>query len=66
MERRKRVEALMSSRLFREELERVLEQQLHEGGDAPLLQRITEMVGGRVHAGAFRVSTLCTLRIVWL
>ncbi|KOB74167.1 Adducin [Operophtera brumata] len=54
MERRKRVEALMSSKLFREELERVLDQQMHEGGDAPLLQRIREMVGGRLHSGSLR------------
>lgn len=55
MERRKRVEALMSSKLFREELERVLDQQINEGGDAPLLQRIREMVGGRLHSPALRV-----------
>lgn len=55
MERRKRVEALMSSRLFREELERVLDQQASEGADAPLLQRIREMVGGRLHSGSMRV-----------
>lgn len=55
MERRKRVEALMSSKLFREELERVLDQQIHEGSDAPLLQRIREMVGGRLHTGSLRV-----------
>ncbi|CAG9132980.1 unnamed protein product [Plutella xylostella] len=54
MERRKRVEALMSSRLFREELERVLDQQMSEGADAPLLQRIKEMVGGRLHTGSLR------------
>ncbi|XP_061725686.1 protein hu-li tai shao isoform X5 [Cydia pomonella] len=62
MERRKRVEALMSSKLFREELERVLDQQMHEGGDAPLLQRIREMVGGRLHTGTFR-SPSCVLPI---
>ncbi|XP_045506179.1 protein hu-li tai shao isoform X3 [Colias croceus] len=62
MERRKRVEALMSSKLFREELERVLDQQMHEGGDAPLLQRIREMVGGRLHTGSLRGPT-CVLPI---
>ncbi|XP_049883230.1 protein hu-li tai shao isoform X2 [Pectinophora gossypiella] len=62
MERRKRVEALMSSKLFREELERVLDQQLHEGGDAPLLQRIREMVGGRLHTGSLRGPS-CVLPI---
>ncbi|XP_026756789.1 protein hu-li tai shao isoform X3 [Galleria mellonella] len=62
MERRKRVEALMSSKLFREELERVLDQQIHEGNDAPLLQRIREMVGGRLHTGSLRGPT-CVLPI---
>ncbi|KAL4714801.1 hypothetical protein ACJJTC_002660 [Scirpophaga incertulas] len=62
MERRKRVEALMSSKLFREELERVLDQQMHEGGDAPLLQRIREMVGGRLHTGSLR-GPACVLPI---
>uniref|UniRef100_A0A2A4JFZ1 Class II aldolase/adducin N-terminal domain-containing protein n=1 Tax=Heliothis virescens TaxID=7102 RepID=A0A2A4JFZ1_HELVI len=62
MERRKRVEALMSSKLFREELERVLDQQMHEGNDAPLLQRIREMVGGRLHSGSMR-GPACVLPI---
>ncbi|KAJ8705851.1 hypothetical protein PYW08_012897 [Mythimna loreyi] len=62
MERRKRVEALMSSKLFREELERVLDQQMHEGNDAPLLQRIREMVGGRLHTGSMR-GPACVLPI---
>ncbi|KAG7298493.1 hypothetical protein JYU34_018125 [Plutella xylostella] len=62
MERRKRVEALMSSRLFREELERVLDQQMSEGADAPLLQRIKEMVGGRLHTGSLRGPS-CVLPI---
>lgn len=60
MERRKRVEAIMSSKMFREELERVLDQQANEGNDAPLLQRIREMVGGRLGAGSMRVGT-CSL-----
>ncbi|XP_045456721.1 protein hu-li tai shao [Melitaea cinxia] len=62
MERRKRVEALMSSKLFREELERVLDQQIHDGSDAPLLQRIREMVGGRLHTGSLRGPS-CVLPI---
>ncbi|XP_050676474.1 protein hu-li tai shao isoform X2 [Leptidea sinapis] len=62
MERRKRVEALMSSKLFREELERVLDQQMHDGSDAPLLQRIKEMVGGRLHTGSLRGPS-CVLPI---
>ncbi|GBP55270.1 Protein hu-li tai shao [Eumeta japonica] len=62
MERRKRVEALMSSKMFREELERVLDQQMHEGVDAPLLQRIREMVGGKLHTGSMRGPS-CVLPI---
>lgn len=46
MERRKRVEMIMSSRLFREELERIIETQLKDGnGPAGLLQQISEMMG---------------------
>lgn len=49
MERRKRVEMIMNSRLFREELERIIEVQMKEGGSVPtgLLQQISEMMGGR-------------------
>lgn len=47
MERRKRVELIMNSRLFREELERIIETQLRDGGTAPsgLLQQISDMMG---------------------
>lgn len=47
MERRKRVELIMNSKLFREELERIIETQLRDGG-APgsgLLQQISDMMG---------------------
>lgn len=48
MERRKRVEMIMNSRLFREELERIIEVQMKEGSvPTGLLQQITEMMGGR-------------------
>lgn len=47
MERRKRVEAMMNSRLFREELERIIETQMRDGaGPSGLLQQISEMMGG--------------------
>lgn len=61
MERRKRVEMIMSSRLFREELERIIESQMKEGGGpAGLLQQIQDMVGGagRLHSGAMFKSKL--------
>ncbi|VVC45226.1 Hypothetical protein CINCED_3A009681 [Cinara cedri] len=49
MERRKRVEMIMNSRLFREELERIIEVQMKDGNSVPvgLLQQITDMMGGR-------------------
>ena len=45
MERRKRVEAIMGSRLFREELERIVDGQLREGPSNSILQQISEMMG---------------------
>lgn len=53
MERRKRVEMIMSSKLFREELERIIELQMKDGnGPAGLLQQISDMMGiqsGKLH-----------------
>jgi adducin len=55
MERRKRVEMIMNSRLFREELERIIEAQMKDGGGpVGLLQQISDMMGlqgGRLHPG---------------
>lgn len=49
MERRKRVELIMNSRLFREELERIIETQMKDGGGGAatsgLLQQISDMMG---------------------
>jgi len=47
MERRKRVESIMASKIFREELEKIIESQMREGGPASgtLLQQISEMMG---------------------
>ncbi|XP_075223379.1 adducin 1-like protein hts isoform X2 [Lycorma delicatula] len=61
MERRKRVEMIMNSRLFREELERIIELQIKEGGSGPagLLQQISDMMGvqgGRLHTNMFKSS----------
>lgn len=48
MERRKRVELIMNSRLFREELERIIESQMRDGNNsAGLLQQISDMVGSK-------------------
>lgn len=45
MERRKRVEAIMNSRLFREELERIVDGQMREGGPSNILQQLSEVMG---------------------
>ncbi|XP_076064528.1 adducin 1-like protein hts isoform X8 [Oratosquilla oratoria] len=46
MERRKRVDAIMNSRLFREELEKIIECQIQEGySGMQALQNISEMMG---------------------
>lgn len=44
MERRKRVEAIMCSRLFREELERIVDGQIKDGPSA-IMQQISDMMG---------------------
>lgn len=44
MERRKRVEAIMCSRMFREELERIVDGQLKEG-PSNIIQQISDMMG---------------------
>lgn len=45
MERRKRVEAIMGSKLFREELERIVDSQIREGGSSGILQQLSDIVG---------------------
>ena len=55
MERRKRVELIMNSRLFREELERIIESQMRDGNNsAGLLQQISDMVGAKYNNHFFR------------
>ncbi|XP_044584615.1 uncharacterized protein LOC123265087 isoform X4 [Cotesia glomerata] len=60
MERRKRVEIIMNSKMFKEELERIIETQLKDGsGPCGLLQQITEMMGAqgaRFNANVFKNS----------
>lgn len=67
MERRKRVEMIMNSRLFREELERILDGQLREGGGggaSGLLQRLGEMMGvSAARVPAFKVTIVKNLSI---
>ncbi|CAH1175632.1 unnamed protein product [Phaedon cochleariae] len=65
MERRKRVEVIMNSRLFREELERIIESQLKEGsgGTSHLLQQISDMVGVDGRQSAFKSSSSCVIPV---
>ncbi|KAF2901840.1 hypothetical protein ILUMI_04351 [Ignelater luminosus] len=64
MERRKRVEAIMNSRLFREELERIIETQLKEGiGTTNLMQQISDMMGVSKHAGTVFKNSNCVVPI---
>jgi hypothetical protein len=47
MERRKRVEAIMSSKLFREELERVVSDSLRESGAEGISDMLSNMLNVR-------------------
>ncbi|KYM97567.1 Protein hu-li tai shao [Cyphomyrmex costatus] len=66
MERRKRVEMMMNSRIFREELERIIETQMRDGaGPSGLLQQISDMMGAqgaRFNGNVFKNSN-CVLPI---
>lgn len=64
MERRKRVEAIMGSKLFREELERIVDCARESGNAAGILQQLSDIVGvpsSRV-GSVFKTST-CMLPI---
>lgn len=64
MERRKRVESIMNSRLFREELERIIETQLKEGaGTSCLMQQISDMMGVSKNAGNVFKNSNCVVPI---
>ncbi|KAJ8921773.1 hypothetical protein NQ315_008398 [Exocentrus adspersus] len=64
MERRKRVEIIMNSKVFREELERIIETQLKDGsGPTGLLQQISDMVGVNKQAGNVFKSSSCVIPI---
>ncbi|XP_055701508.1 protein hu-li tai shao isoform X2 [Phlebotomus papatasi] len=63
MERRKRVEAIMNSRLFREELERIVDGQLREGPSG-ILQQLSDMMGvPAARVGSVFKSSNCVLPI---
>ncbi|CAG9863863.1 unnamed protein product [Phyllotreta striolata] len=64
MERRKRVEMIMNSKLFREELERIIESQLKDGsGPSGLLQQISDMVGVNRQGGNVFKSSSCVIPV---
>ena len=68
MERRKRVESIMGSKIFREELEKIIEQQMRDGGpgSGTLLQQISDIMGaGTSWKGSmlFRGGSSCMIPI---
>lgn len=64
MERRKRVESIMNSKLFREELERIIETQLKDGvGTSGLMQQISDMMGVSKNAGNIFKNSNCVVPI---
>lgn len=64
MERRKRVEAIMGSKLFREELERIVDCQLREVGASGILQQLSDIVGVPAsRIGSVFKSSNCVLPI---
>ncbi|KAL7039080.1 hypothetical protein ACKWTF_009793 [Chironomus riparius] len=63
MERRKRVEAIMCSRLFREELERIVDGQLKEG-PSNILEQISSMMGvPTAKVGSYFRGSTCVIPI---
>lgn len=63
MERRKRVEEMLQSRLFREELERIVESHGREGASG-ILQQLSDMVGvPAARVGSVFKSSNCVLPI---
>lgn len=63
MDRRKRVDAIMNSRLFREELERIVDQQTKEGPSG-ILQQLSDMMGiPAARVGSVFKSSNCVVPI---
>lgn len=64
MERRKRVADIMSSKMFREELERIVDGQLREGPSNIFLQQISDMMGvPTTKVGSYFRGTSCVIPI---
>uniref|UniRef100_U5EEV1 Putative hu li tai shao n=1 Tax=Corethrella appendiculata TaxID=1370023 RepID=U5EEV1_9DIPT len=63
MERRKRVEAIMGSRMFREELERIVDGQIREG-PSNILQQLSDIMGmPAARVGSVFKSSNCVVPI---
>lgn len=62
MERRKRVEAIMTSKMFREELERIVDGQLRDGSSS-VLQQISDMMGVPTKHGNFMRGATCVIPV---
>ena len=56
MDRRKRVEAIMSSKLFREELERVVSDSLKDSGADGLTKMLSNMMNVKSSGGTTAIS----------
>lgn len=64
MERRKRVADIMSSKMFREELERIVDGQLRDGPSSAFLQQISDMMGvPSVKVGSYVRGAACVIPI---
>jgi adducin len=64
MDRRKRVNDIMSSKLFREELERIVDGQLKDGPSSVFLQQISDMMGvPAVKVGSYFRGATCVIPI---
>jgi len=64
MDRRKRVEAIMNSKLFREELERIVDSQISQGSASGILQQLSDIVGVPAsRIGSVFKSSNCVLPI---
>lgn len=62
MERRKRVEAIMHSKMFREELERIVDGQLRDGSSS-VLQQISDMMGVPTKNGSYMRGATCVIPV---
>lgn len=68
MERRRRVEVMMGSRTFRDDLERIVDQQLREGGAAGLFalqQHISDLTGMGIYKPPYTSDMFARNHCLW-